>query len=140
MILAVLFGIALLFMVGPIALQLATGINPGFVVTAVMELVGIAVLLVTAYLSAYRKFYVIAEANQAVIRTGGLGKAKEPEVAIGCGIWVIPMIHKMQVLRFEQYVMSVSRKQLQAFLCVVFQINLPDVFWYPFRGGVSRGF
>lgn len=137
MILGILFGIAVAFMAAPIALSYVPGLSVGFVVTVVMEAVGIVVLLITAYLAAYRKFFVIAEANQAVIRTGGIGKSAtaKPTVAIGRGIWVIPMIHKMQMLRFEQYVLTVQRRRELALLCedclladvsITFKISIPQ--------------
>lgn len=135
MILGILFTIAILVMVAPLALSIGLAVTIGLAATLVLEAIGIIVLLATAYLAAYRKFYVIAEANQAIIRTGGLGKATEPDVAIGQGIWVIPMIHKMQILRFEQHVLTVSRRETQALLCadclladvsITFKVTVPQ--------------
>jgi uncharacterized membrane protein YqiK len=135
MILGILFLIAIAVMAIPLALAIGTSVAIGLAATLVLETVGVIVLLATAYLAAYRKFYVIAEANQAIIRTGGLGKATDPDVAIGQGIWVIPMIHKMQILRFEQHVLTVSRRETQALLCadclladvsITFKVTVPQ--------------
>jgi uncharacterized membrane protein YqiK len=136
MVLSSLFAVAILFMLSPVILS-AVGFSAGVFVTLVLEALGIAILVFTAYLTMYRKFFVIAEANQAIIRTGGLGGAATaaPEVAIGKGIWVVPMLHKMQMLRFEQYVLTVQRQEKQALLCqdclladvsITFKISIPQ--------------
>jgi uncharacterized membrane protein YqiK len=135
MILTTLLFLALLFMVGPLALKPLLHYELHWLGWVVCEfLIGIPLLCVAAYLSAYRKFFVIAEANEAVVRSGGLGQSAGMQVAIGRGIWVIPMMHKSQALRFEQYVLQVHRREKQSLLCkdslladvsVTFKITVP---------------
>ncbi|MFH0821420.1 MAG: SPFH domain-containing protein [Pseudomonadota bacterium] len=137
MILATMFTVAVTLLLTPIILSVAFRFSPGLAVTAILECLGLTVLFATAYLSAYRKFFVIAESNEAVIRTGGLGPraTSEPDVATGKGLWCIPMIHKHTMLRFEQWVLTTTRRDKQALICqdcllanvsITFKIAIPQ--------------
>ncbi len=89
---------------------------------ATASIVGVVLLLVLisalAFAAMWKKFYKVASPNEAIIRTGkgkttkGTEEMEELEtgavVAIGRGIWCLPIIHKYLKITFQQWVINTT--------------------------------
>ena len=125
MITAVLFLLGLLAMLSPLA-AFVFNVNMHWIATLVVVVIGILLIAVGGYLSLFKKFFKIPKANEAIIRTGkgktrtgdkGQQVPEEPEVAIGYGLWVIPMFHQFVHFRFQQFVFQIEKKGNEALQC-----------------------
>lgn len=76
-------------------------------------------LAVAIVIEVYQRFYKIAQSNEAIVRTGGLvgSVSRGPQVAVGTGLWSVPLIHSHVRVGFRQWVFSVTKKDSEALLC-----------------------
>jgi|GEM_PF-3581415 len=121
MITAVLFALGVLLMGCPLYFKMH------WIAVLVCELLGIALVGLGGYLAMFKKFFIIPGANEAIVRTGkgrkrkGGGDGKDvpeaPEVAIGYGLWCIPMFHRYIHFKFQQLVFPIVKQEKEALQC-----------------------
>lgn len=119
----------ILFVLGAMALItpfILTKLDMGnLIATIVMEVVGVLLIGVGAFAMMFKKFYIIPQSYQAVVRTGKNSKKKEDgvsniEVFIGSGAWCIPIFHKYTIFNFATHVFQIDRLGDKALICADF--------------------
>lgn len=120
--------IVVLFLIGALLFAATIYFKPSFFAGVGLILIGVFVWAFAAFVTMQKKYFIIAEANEVIIRTGRWSKQTQPKseegvllgaakIVRGSGIWCIPLFHRYRILQLRQVDFQIVKTEKGALLC-----------------------